>query len=273
MNTRLFAIISGVCVFGYYYYQAPAQNEYSKNFIGALKASKEFSSAIRRGQKAPLLAAAEGAAESQLEVDPLPSLNDVAVWSELRKPDTAPPMHHYLWTPVTAEFERPSDSVELMRMERNGIFYTMTFRGLVDNWSESTVYLNKQPMLISVAIRYYSGGKDNDFHRILRKFVNIEWMPQFMNIFGEKGRWILSDYKYTFTTREYYDWVKANGPKLYEQAQAESKAAFERFEAIDYIDNMKKRAAKQFESEEDWASRNLDQQIWHVKQQLERSAN
>jgi len=272
MNKRLVAIIAAVCVIGYYFYQAPEQVEYSNNFIGALKAAEELSSAIRRGQKLTLIAAADGAAESRLEVDPLPSLKDIAIWSELRKPETVPPMHHYLWAPVTAKFARPSDSVELLRMERAGIFYTMTFRGLIDDWSSTTVYLDKQPMLISVAIRYYSGGNDSEFHRLLRKFANIEWMPLFINKLGEKGRWLLSDYRYTFTNREYYDWVKANGPRLHAQAQEDSNVALERFKEKDYFDKMKERVSKQLEIEEDWASQNLEQQILDVRQQLEKSA-
>ena len=272
MNTRLVAILSAACVLGYYFYQAPAQMEYSNNFIGALKAAEELSSAIRRGQKSSLIAAADGAAESRLEVDPLPSLNDIAIWSELRKPETVPPMHHYLWAPVTAKFARPSDSVELLRMERTDIFYTMTFRGLIDDWSSTTVYLDKQPMLISVAIRYYSGGNDSEFHRILRKFANIEWMPQFVNKLGERGRWLLSDYRYTFTNREYYDWVKTNGPKLHAQAQANSSAALERLNAKDYFDNISKQVPKKLETEEDWASKNIEQQILDVRQLLERNA-
>ena len=139
MKPKFIAITSAVCVFAYSLYEAPSENDVSNNVSGALSTAAKFSSNIRRGLKQSLRSAASGAAEERLELDAMPSFSDVAIWSELSRTNVIPPMHHYLWTPAVANFERPSDSVELMRLERRGNFYTMTFRGLVDDWSSTTV--------------------------------------------------------------------------------------------------------------------------------------
>lgn len=268
MDTKIIGMVAVICVFGYYVYEAPSNNNSSNNVIGALKAASRFSGDIREGRKKQLERFVTGAAEARLESDAMPSFRDVAVWSELSKQGVTPPISHYLWKPAVAVFERPSDSVELMVLEHRGSFYSMTFRGLVDDWSSMTVFRDGQPLLISVAVRYYSGGDDNYFLILLRKIFNLSWMPDFLKSYGEKGGWLLSDYRYTFTTREYFDWVKANGPRLYAQAKLKNAAAKANMQAAGFLEGMKEEALDQLEKDEAWAAENVERHIRMIGQQL-----
>ena len=78
----------------------------------------------------------------------------------------------------------------------------------------------------------------------------------------------MSDYRYTFTTREYFDWVKANGPKLYAQARIENEAALANAKASGFLKNIEKKALAQLDADEAWASKALDLQMETVSQQL-----
>jgi hypothetical protein len=212
-------VVGGLVVIAsYFVYQSPDTNNLSNNTVGAMSKASLYSYWVRSGYKTNLKLVAIDVAKLKLEKDEMTSLRDVPIWAEISNVKV-PPEQHYLWHPAVAQFEKENEAVQLLMFEKYQNFYLFTFSGNFDNFTTEPVTLNNRPMLVSVAVRYYSGDKENLFKQYFRKFCNLEILPDFINKIGERGGWVLVDYQYNFNTKQYYDFVKENGPKLYAEAE------------------------------------------------------
>lgn len=123
-------------------------------------------------------------------------------------------------------------------------------------------------MVVSIAIRYFSGGEDNSLRFLLRKFFNLDWMPDFLKKNGEKGDWVILDYGYSFTTREYYDWVKENGPRLYSEAEARKDEFMKTINDGSFMKKIHENTEKSLGAADQWSDQKLKSQFENVGRQL-----
>jgi hypothetical protein len=260
-------LLLAFAVLSFLIYESPSDNEWTNNTEGAIKRASLFAGYIRNGQKNELAAFTTPFSNARLESDQMSSMREVPVWSELRNA-TKPPIHHNLWAPAVAEFKKPEESVQLMMLERKDNFFVLTFAGLTNDWSSSTVYKDGKPLVVSVALRYFSGGEDNLSRLLLRKFFNLSWMPDFLKQNGEKGDWVILNYSYSFTTRDYYNWVKENGSKLYDDSKIKDQEARKRILDAGFVKNLEKNVAKRIESGDQWSDEKLRSQSEIVGQQF-----
>jgi hypothetical protein len=235
---KKWAIVGGlVLIAGYFIYQSPDNNHLSNNTTGAMNKANIYSYWVRSGYKTNLKRVAIDVAKLKLEKEDMSSLKDVAIWSEISNAKV-PPEQHYLWHPAVTQFEKPNEAVQLLMFEKYQNFYLFTFSGNVDNYTTEPVSLNNQPMLISVAVRYYSGGRDSFIKQVFRKICNLEIFPESINRKGERGGWVLVDYQYNFTTKQYFDYVKANGSKLYAEAETKKSSIMKSVAEGNFLDDL-----------------------------------
>lgn len=262
------AILIAFAVLSFFVYESPSDNNWTNNTEGAIKKASLFAGYIRSGRKDALAPFVTGLSKARLESDSMPSMMDIVVWSELQKKDIKPPMHHFLWAPAVADFRNPEKSVQLIILERKDSFFVLTFAGVKDDWSSNTLYKDGKPMVVSIAIRYFSGGEDNSLRFLLRKFFNLDWMPDFLKKNGEKGDWVILDYGYSFTTREYYDWVKENGPRLYSEAEARKDEFMKTINDGSFMKKIHENTEKSLGAADQWSDQKLKSQFENVGRQL-----
>lgn len=251
----------------YNIYDSRDTNDLSNNALGAIDQAALYSYYIREGDKKQLDAKSIGFAKVKLQSDPLPSMANIALWSELLKDGVKPPVRHYLWSPVKAVFEDPKASVQLVLFEKFQNFYLATFSGNQDESSQQPVTRAGEPMLISVAVRYYSGTRDSIVAEYFRKICNLSFMPAFIKAKGDRGGWVLVDYNYSYTTRQYYDWVVQNGEALYAQAEKE-KSEFKEGMTKSFIENMQANAEKHHDVGLVWTNNRLPNQTLQAMQYI-----
>ena len=100
--------------------------------------------------------------------------------------------------------------LELVALERIESFIVMTFayKSFIGEIAEMP---GKGKMLFSVAVRYYQPIDDRFLPKLFRKIANLPLIGNFAGQLGTTGRWVVYDYEYKYTLRDYYEWVLKAG--------------------------------------------------------------
>ncbi|WP_155648088.1 hypothetical protein [Burkholderia cepacia] len=258
------AIIIAFVVF--IFLPAPEENNLTNTPQQAIESAATFASYIAVGNNTALNRNAIDAAETKLKLAQVPSLSDIALWSEYEKDDPdASTKYMSLWEPLLAEDSKQRTRLQLLSLEYHSPYYIATFA--LKNGSEfysSYVKVGTTPILISLTLRYtYSAS--NPIKIFFRKLLNISFMPEFVKAAGSGGEWDISDMKYSANLRDYYNWLITNKKQLY--SQLETERASNQVKLPDFS-NIEAEAQKELNDSADWSSLEMTKQIQRAEMLL-----
>jgi hypothetical protein len=234
-------------------YEAPDDDYYTDRNIAAVENGALFAGYILDGRKSRLEEHAIGPASERLEKEGLPNFDDVIFWREIAEAK-APNPRSSRWDGVTIVFSRDDSRepapVRLQAFNSRDSYYVMTYLGMSSDYRllSSPVMKDGMPMMAAVVLRHVTENESR--LKILgRKVANGLWLPK---AWGERGRWVLVAFDTSFNRREYFDWLKANGPRLEAEDEANRARVMSNIGAV--LQDAQNNASKSLEEGEVWAN-------------------
>lgn len=245
-------------------------NSLRKTQEHAIQRAKLLSHYIVNGDIEQLVQRADEAMIDRLQKFPITSFRDI-LQSELYETKRIPPWH-WLLSPVHATFSPPESRMQLIKLERKGSFFVMTFAALKESYLTDYIDADGRPLLVSVAIRYVEPQLTSLASEWIHRLINVDWLPDFVRE-SVSGNWYLIDYRYSFSLRDYYNWVRTNEERLFEEAEKSKHQQLSEIEGDNWYSNLMNRASDEVVSLHEWSFSACEAQFTDAMHQLSANQN
>jgi hypothetical protein len=220
---RSHAVLTGIVAFAVLLIAITSNTSPTNDLLGnperAVQQGRLYASLLVTGNIEDLMYRAHQAALEKLRNSPPPSFGDLTQ-AEIYETKGLP-LGHSVRAPITAEFSPPESRMQIVKLERRNTYFVMTFAALAESYLSAYIEADGRPLVVSVAVRYLEERPETAFSRWLAQLRNIKLLPSFIRE-GSSGDWYLIDYRYSFTLREHYDWIRKNEQRLYAEAEQEN---------------------------------------------------
>lgn len=245
----------------------PESNNLRETPERAIQMARIFSSYIVDGDVESLIhfTDQEETAE-RLRRSPPPSFRNI-LWSEVEATKLLPRSHSSL-APIDATFSPPESRMQIIRLERRDSFFVMSFVALSGpQFTNEYIEADGHPLVVTVAVRYIVKPPKTPFGRWRNRLANIDWLPDTIHEMVS-GDWYLIDYRYSFNLREYYEWVRKNERRLYNQWEQDMKNTPAVIGSKDWLNGLGNRASEEVKSSYLWSYSTSERQLAEALDQL-----
>lgn len=245
----------------------PESNNLRETPERAIQMARIFSSYIVDGDVESLIhfTDQEETAE-RLRRSPPPSFRNI-LWSEVEETKLLPRSHSLL-APIDATFSPPESRMQIIRLERRESFFVMTFVALSEPYHMGEyIEADGHPLVVTVAVRYIVKPPKTPVVRWRNRLANIDWLPDTIHEMAS-GDWYLIDYRYSYNLREYYEWVRKNEQRLYNQWEQDMKNAPSEIGSKNWLNGLENRVSEELKGSYLWSYSTSERQLTEVLDQL-----